>query len=263
MSDMEKLAKAIDQNEIVIELFLDFSKAFDTVNHSILLQKMNCYGIRGVALEWFNSYLSNRTQYVTYNYTESDKQTIKCGVPQGSILGPLLFLIYVNDLCSVSEELFFILFADDTNVFLSHKDEKLLNDLMNQELTKVSTWFKVNKLSVNAKKTKFMIFTNKKMCSVNNFEIFMDHQSIANVEKIKFLGVYIDNKLNWKFHINYISDKIAKSIGILCKARKVLAKSTLLNLYYVFCFPYFSFGNIIWASNYKTNINPLLILQKK
>ena len=260
---MEKLAKALDSNEIVIGLFLDLSKAFDTVNHEILLDKLNFYGIRGIALEWFRSYLSNRSQYVSYNSTNSNYKIIICGVLQGSILGPLLFLLYVNDLYNISKELFFILFADDTNVFLSHKDAKYLNDLMNNELKKVSKWFKVNKLSVNIKKTKFMVFTNRKRFTLNDFEISLDGQNITCVDKIKFLGVYIDHKLNWKFHINYISDKLAKSVGILCKARKVLTKSVLLDLYYAFCFPYFSFGNIVWASNYKTNIYPLVVLQKK
>ena len=119
---MTKILQAIDNNEYTIGVFLDLAKAFDTVNHEILLRKLEHYGIRGIALEWFKNYLTNRKQIVKHKQKKSESLTIKCGVPQGSILGPLLFLIYMNDISRRSEILSIILFADDTNLFLSHKN---------------------------------------------------------------------------------------------------------------------------------------------
>ena len=149
---MDKITKSLENGEFVIGIFLDFSKAFDTVNHGILLQKLEHYGVRGNALSWFESYLKNRSQYVTYNGQASDIRHISCGVPQGSILGPLLFLIYINDLYKVCEKLFAILFADDTNLFLSGNDLVPMQNTVNLELIKISKWLKVNKLSLNIKK---------------------------------------------------------------------------------------------------------------
>ena len=131
----DKLSDAIDKGNVTLGLFIDLSKAFDTVNHDILLARLEFYGVRGVALEWFKSYLSCRSQFVQYS---SSSKYIKCGVTQGSILGPLLFLLYINDLCDVSKALDFILFADDTNIFYSHKDQNYLMEIINTELKKLS-----------------------------------------------------------------------------------------------------------------------------
>ena len=135
---MDKLITALENNEIVIGIFLDFSKAFDTVDHKILLNKLSHYGIRGVAHSWFTSYLSNRKQYVTYNGTSSATRNIICGVPHVSILGPLIFLIYINDMCDVCKYTAPILFADDTNLFCNGSDLEALETNINQELAKIS-----------------------------------------------------------------------------------------------------------------------------
>ena len=137
---IDKITETLENGDNVVGVFLDFSKAFDTVDHNILLQKLHCYGIRGLALTWVSNYLFNRKQYVMYNNIMSDEQTIRCGVPQGSILGPLLFLLYINDMANISNKLFILLFADDSNVFLSGHDlDKVIN--MNQELKNWLIWF--------------------------------------------------------------------------------------------------------------------------
>ena len=143
-------------------MFLDFSKAFDTVDHTILLTKLNFYGVRGIPLEWISSYLTNRKQFLTYNDCTSQQQRISCGVPQGSILGPLLFLIYVNDLAFVSESIYTIMFADDTNCFMTGNNLNELSQNLNQELSKIVIWLKANKLSLNIDKTHYMLFQPKR-----------------------------------------------------------------------------------------------------
>ena len=145
-----------------VGLFLDFSKAFDTVNHDILFTKLENYGIRGVSLNMFKSYLANRYQHVLYNDVKSDNMKITCGVPQGSILGPLLFLLYINDLADVSTKLFSLLFADDSNMFLIGNDPNQLIQTMNSEISKVVDWLRVNELSLNLKKNAFHYFSEAK-----------------------------------------------------------------------------------------------------
>ena len=159
---MTKILQAKENGEYTVGVFLDLAKAFDTVNHEILLRKLENYGIRGIVLEWFTNYLTNRKQIVKYKFEKSERLTIKCGVPQGSVLGPLLFLIYMNDISRCSEILSVILFADDTNLFYSHKNIDTLNKTVNQELKKIARWLCANKLSLNIKKTHFIIFKSKK-----------------------------------------------------------------------------------------------------
>ena len=158
---IDKISEALDDGDFVIDVFLDFSKAFDTVDHNILLQKIEKYGNRGLALKWFGSYLSNRVQYVTYNSIKSEREVIKCGAPQGSILGPLLFLIYINDLATVSRNSVPILFSDDTNLFLTGKNISELTEFLNEDLVNIEEWLRCNRLSLNVLKTNYMIFTTK------------------------------------------------------------------------------------------------------
>ena len=259
---MDKLIKSLENGEYVVGVFLDFSKAFDTVDHAILLMKLSHYGVRGPALEWFVSYLRNRTQYVTYNGHSSEVKRITCGVPQGSILGPLLFLIYINDLYRVCSHTMPILFADDSNLFSNNSDLHAIENMLNQELADISGWLKANKLSLNVKKTHYMIFSKDNLRK-HDLSLSIDGEVIARTSCTKFLGVYIDDKLCWKNHIAYISNKISKGLGILIKARQYLSKSTLVQLYYSFVYPYINYCNHIWGSTYATRLNRLVLLQKK
>ena len=155
---VEKITDAIDNNLYPVGIFIDLKKAFDTINHSILIDKLKNYGIRGIASTWLTSYLSNRKQYVEYNNVKSNIQAVRCGILQGSILGPSLFVLYINDLCNASDLLELILFADDTNIFFKAKDYTQMENTLNRELKTINDWFMVNKLSLNVSKTKFITF---------------------------------------------------------------------------------------------------------
>ena len=174
---IDKIMNSLNNGENVLGLLLDFSKAFDCVNHDILIRKMCNYGIRGVCLDWFKNYLSDRKQYVLYNGVKSSERIISCGVPQGSILGPLLFLIYINDLANVSEKLFTILYADDSNLFITGKDIDALISTLNDEMPKFIQWLNVNKLCLNIDKTQYMVFSLR-MPIFSNLEVIISDQKI-------------------------------------------------------------------------------------
>ena len=183
---INKISEALYQGELVIGISLEFSKAFDTVDHDILLQKLELYGVQDVNLKWFDSYLPNRLQYVTYNNVKSDKENVKCGLPQGSILGPLFFLLYINDLTTVSTTSLSVLFVDDTITFVSCKNLQSMSMTLNEQLTAIYEWLCCNKLSLNVLKTRYMIFTplNNK---VNDINLYIDNVPTGRVYVTKFL----------------------------------------------------------------------------
>ena len=208
-------------------------------------------------------YLTNRKQIVKYNQIRSTEMAITCGVPQGSILGPLLFLIYINDLNNSTKNLSTILFADDTNLFCSGKDINELECNINAELVHVQEWLTLNQLTLNIKKSNHIIFRTTKKQLKKSLTLKLDNKEIQRVDKTKFLGIIIDQHLTWKNHIDYITKKIIKTTGMLCRIRFYVSHVLLKILYNSLIYPYLHYGNIVWANNYPTRLMKLFKLQKK
>lgn len=258
---VEEITNALDQKNIAVGVFIDLKKAFDTINHAILLNKLELYGIRGVTGDWIKSYLTGRTQYVKMGQHLSEQLGIVCGVPQGSVLGPQLFNLYINDIFNVSQSLKLILFADDTNIFYSSNDYHELECTMNRELNEIKRWMDINKLSLNINKTKAMTFGN--FPENAHPQIRINGIQIENVCETKFLGVIIDNKLSWKSHIRHIKTKVSKSLYIINKVKLCLDTNALRTLYCTLVLPYLTYCVEIWGNTYQCTIHPLVILQKR
>ena len=237
-------------------IFLDFAKAFDTVNHSILLDKLKYYGITEGTLDLFRSYLSKREQVVEVNGVLSDWGTIKHGVPQGSILGPLLFLLYINDISKSSNILQFFLFADDTTVFYSaDPNDPNTEKILNEELEKVSGWLAANKLSLNVKKSNFLHFHQGKSAKIT-IKLKINNTLVEEKDSTKYLGTFLDNKLDWKIQIQHIKSKISRGIGIISKIRHSIGDACL-NLYHSFVQSYLNYNILNWSCTHKSSLEPI------
>ena len=260
---IHKINQAIDNKEYALTIFIDLTKAFDVIDHLILLRKLQYYGIRGTPLKLLTSYLSDRTQQTFVDGVSSNFKEIKCGVPQGSILGPLLFLIYINDLTysTQNDNLHYILFADDTSVFCKGSDPKIVFDYVNVQLNNISNWMKANKLILNIEKTNYILFGTQTTIE-NNLKLYYRNKEINRVSNTKFLGVFIDEKLSWNNHIDNLCKTLSKNIGILYRLQ-FLPQNVLKMLYHSLVSSHVNYCNIVWGFTTKKNIERIHKLQKR
>ena len=265
ISSIESIKKFMDSGHIVGGVYIDLQKAFDTVNHQILCDKLSFYGFRGKTQQLIQSFLSHRQQFVSINGFDSSKLDIKCGVPQGSTLGPLLFLIYINDLRYCLTKSTSSHFADDTCIMYASKKMKTLETILNTDLKSVSEWLKANRLSLNIDKTKLLIFHSKKKKNfdVNSISIKIDRKKLVPSQNVKYLGAHIDENLSWDFHVNQLSKKLSRANGILAKLRHFAPKDTLISVYYSIFYSHVIYACPTWSLTSIENLNIIKVLQKK
>ena len=250
ISSIETIKKKLDSGNYVCGVFIDLEKAFDTVNYEILCNKLTYYGFRGKIELLIKSFLSNRKQLVSINSFESSELPLNCGVPQGSTLGPLLFLIYINDFRFCLKNSHSSHFADDTCIISSAKQLKSIESELNYDLKSATTWLEANRLSLNVDKSKLIIFHSKqKIIDYDNFTIKLAGTKLKPTGHVKYLGIFIDNNLSWDYHVHQLSKKLSRANGIISKLRHFTPKSTLVCLLFYFLFP-----SYIWFTSVVINI---------
>ena len=256
---VDYLLKNMDDNHIPGAIYLDLSKACDTLNFDILLSKLKFYGVVGTPLKLLDNYLRNRQQFVEFKNKNSDLQEILTGIPQGSILGPLFFSIYINDLIKSTDKFKYLMYADNTTLYfnLEDFDSVTMNDDINSCLDKINVWLKLNKLTVNVSKTKFMIFHKRR--DVPDLNLSLNNINIESVSHFNFLGIILDTALSWKYHTNMIAIKISKVIGILHKLKYIFPQNILLTIYKSLILPHLNYGLLLWG----VHLQDISVLQKK
>ena len=253
LHQVDDITNQMDKGTIPINIYLDLSKAFDTLDHTILLHKLHYYGIGDIELKLFRDYLSNRKQFVQIGKTASNFRNIQTGVPQGSILGPLLFIIYINDIISASTYFKILIYADDTTLSKNFTPDKFkdihqLNQAINSEIRNITAWLKVNKLSLNVIKSQFMVF-QKTTRNLNSLLLSIDNIPPKETDSFTFLGISVQNHLQWNTHINNIACKISKTLGIMNRLKLYVPPYTLRTIHYSLILPHVTYGILLWGHN--------------
>lgn len=254
----------LDNGNISAGLLIDLRKAFDTVDHGLLLNKLESYGIRGPSYMWLSSYLSARQQYVQINAVKSPMVNIKIGVPQGSVMGPILFIIFINDISLLQLEGKLMLYADDILLLYEGTTEEEIMTKINMDLNRISEWLDINRLIMNVEKTKYLFFHSPRYCVSSANLVQIKSNTIERVDKAVYLGLNLDSTLSWKQHVDSVIKKISPVIGILSRLRHTgLDKQILLNIYYALIHSHFSYLIAIWGHCSIQLIKKLEVLQRR
>ena len=263
LSMTQQIREAMDNGNIAIGVFVDFAKAFDTVNHGILLKKMEHYGVRGISNNWFNSYLSDRKQFVTIDNTDSEHALIEHGVPQGSVLGPLLFLMYINDLHTCIKHCTTRHFADDTNLLhvINKNNNKNASKKLNTDLKSLTHWLLANKISLNSTKTE-LIFFRKKGTVIPKSKIKLSGVNLQYSSETKYVGIIFDEHLTFESHRNVLQSKLKRANNLLSISKHYVPSEILLQIYYGQFYSHLTYGCQLWGMTDYLN-SKILTQQKK
>ena len=256
----EYVRKALDNKKLACGIFIDLKKTFDTVNHDILLKKLSYYGIRGLSNEWFKSYLTDRNQFVSINGFDSNILKTNIGVPQGSVLGPLLFLIYINDLNTAIKHSLVHHFADDTNLLHINSSMKKLNQLLNHDLKSLCNWLKANKIALNVAKTEFLFFRSPTKVITDFPKLKIDGKLLHPSQNVKYLGIQIDEFLSFNKHANYMVSKLRRNNEMLLKIRHFVPVNVLRSIYYSIFESHLTYCCNVWGQKGNPIVDKLISL---
>ena len=260
---VDNIIDHIEKGSLVAGIYLDLSKAFDCVDHEILLHKLHHYGIRGSMHRWIRDYLSNRKQFTYVNDTASSSQTVNIGVPQGSVLGPLFFIIYVNDISAATGSDQVRLFADDSNIFVSDKNPVILKEKMVDKMSELNLWFTSNKMTNNVAKAAYSIFTNQPRIPTILNTVNFGRDTIERVKFSRYLGLQLDDKLEWKEHIELLKAKLRKTLQAFKIVKNYLTEEQKRQMYYAYFFSRLQYGIELFGHTSKGQMKELQVLQSK
>lgn len=263
LTQKEFILNGFENKELTLGIFVDYSKAFNRLNHQTLFTKLEHYGFREISSKLLQSYLNHRKQLVSISSQDSHLREITQGVPQGSILGPVLFNIYTNDIVNISNDANFIIYADDTSLLFQSRNIGVLSFVANATLKQLAEWSKVNALKLNTAKTKAVIFAPPQKQFSENILLQVGSEVIELVPNVKTLGVIFNEKLMWNEHVELIASRLAKACGVLCRLRETIASKVKLILYNALFSSHLMYCHLVWGTTSKHNITKLFLQQKK
>lgn len=262
LAQKEYILENFENKNMVLGIFLDFTKAFDLINHDILLLKLEHYGFRGNVLSLISSYLQHRSQYVDVNHNYSTVRPVKSGVPQGSILGPFLFILYVNELVNIDESVKYIIYADDTSLFFAGKSGIHLTEWANKTLRLINNWATINDLKINISKSKAILF-RPRHTNFTLLPIQINNKEIEVVPCFKTLGVYFTEYMSWEKHTNYLVGKLSSVTGSLRQHCFYFPVSVNIIIYNCLFSSLLNYGALVWGTTTLENLDKLLVVQKR